>query len=90
MRAASLKFRPPAQIIDAGGVQAVKNTLQYHSGDPQVAKLAVDDETVLGNLRPCEWCCIRLRQVAISALQMINELAKHEGCKDRARSKQKP
>ena len=26
-----------AQIIDAGGVSAVKNTLQYHSGDPQVA-----------------------------------------------------
>ena len=26
-----------AQIIDAGGVSAVKNTLQYHSADPQVA-----------------------------------------------------
>ena len=26
-----------SQIIDAGGVSAVKNTLQYHSGDPQVA-----------------------------------------------------
>lgn len=25
------------QIIDAGGVTAVKNTLQYHSADPQVA-----------------------------------------------------
>ena len=43
------------QIIDAGGVSAVKNTLQYHSGDPNVA---------------------------ISALSMINELAKHDGCKD--------
>ena len=26
-----------SQIIGAGGVTAVKNTLQYHSADPQVA-----------------------------------------------------
>ena len=63
------------QIIDAGGVLAVKNTLQYHSGDPQAPCSLRCAQRLHLRARVCP------RQVAISALQMINELAKHEGCK---------